>query len=314
MLSKALLSRSFATAVGGKKVGFLGLGNMGLPMTMNLRKNGFEVTGYEIGDAQKKAATAAGTPVAASIKDAIKDADWIVTALPKTEHVDNVLHMKDGIFECAKKGAYILDVSTISPVASAKFNQEAAQHGLTFMDSPMSGGINGAKAGTLSFMVGGTDAEFAHAKTLLSGMGANFFHCGKAGNGEVAKLVNNLMLGVNMCAASEGIAFGEKMGIDPKILTDVISVSTGRSFVVTNYNPYPGIVENAPSTNNYDGGFGTLLMLKDLNLAIDAAKDSGATSEFAQSAANYFEDTAKQGGANKDYSYVYQYIHANKKL
>jgi 3-hydroxyisobutyrate dehydrogenase len=124
-------------------------------------------------------------------------------------------------------------------------------------------------------------------------MGTKFYHCGKAGNGVVAKLVNNLLLGVNMCAASEGIAFGEKMGISPKILTDVTSVSTGRSFVVTDYNPYPGVDDTAPSTNNYEGGLSTLLMLNDLNLAIDAAKKVGATSDFAQSAAQYFEDTTK---------------------
>ena len=170
MLSKSF--RTFALAhAGGNKVGFIGLGNMGLPMSVNLRKNGFDVKGFEIGQIQKKAAAEAGTPVVDSIREAVEDADWIITALPKTEHVLEVLTQKGGIFECAKKGTFILDVSTISPVASAQFNEAAAKIGLVFMDSPMSGGTPGATAGTLSFMVGGEKEHFEHAKTVLKAMG-----------------------------------------------------------------------------------------------------------------------------------------------
>lgn len=154
-----------------------------------------------------------------SIESAVVDADWIITALPKTEHVESVLTGPKGIFESAKKGTYICDVSTISPVASAGFHAEAAKKDFVFLDTPMSGGITGAHAGTLTFMVGGEKEQFEHAKQVLQGMGKNFFHCGKAGSGEIAKLVNNLILGINMIAASEGLAIGEKLGMDPKVLS-----------------------------------------------------------------------------------------------
>lgn len=316
MLAKTILTRSFATAhLGGTKVGFIGLGNMGLPMTVNLRKNGFEVKGYEIGEKQKKVAAEAGTQVVGTIKEAVEDADWIITALPKTQHVEKVLTDEaDGIFEHAKKGAYIIDVSTISPQASADFHVEAAKRDLVFLDSPMSGGINGAAAGTLSFMVGGSEEQFEQAKKVLSGMGSNFFHCGKPGSGEIAKLVNNAMLGINMVATSEAMNFGEKLGVDPAVLREIMAVSTSSSWVVTSYNPRPNVMENVPASKNYEGGFGTSLLVKDLNLAIDAAKEGGALSEFTSAAAQYYEDVEKKGGANKDFSYVYQYISKGKKL
>jgi 3-hydroxyisobutyrate dehydrogenase len=160
------MSRSFATAhAGGKKVGFIGLGNMGLPMADNLRKAGFEVTGYDVGEKQRKSANEANIIVADSVHDAVKDADWIITALPKTEHVETVLTQPQGIFESAKKGTYICDVSTINPQASIQFNAEAAKRDLVFLDTPMSGGITGAHAGTLTFMVGANEVEqFEHAK------------------------------------------------------------------------------------------------------------------------------------------------------
>ena len=167
MLSKALY-RSFATAhLGGKKVGFIGLGNMGLPMASNLQKAGFEVKGYDVGEKQRKSASEANIYVGSSIKDVVADADWIITALPKTEHVESVLTQDGGIYDSAKKGTYICDVSTISPVASAGFNAEAAKRDLVFLDTPMSGGITGAHAGTLTFMVGGEAEQFEHAKQVL---------------------------------------------------------------------------------------------------------------------------------------------------
>ena len=145
-------------------------------------------------------------------------------------------------------------------------------------------------------------------------MGANFFHCGKPGSGEVAKLVNNLMLAINMISTAEGFAMGTKLGMDPKVLNDILSVSTGRSFVVTNYNPHPGIQANAPASRDYEGGFGTVLMHKDLVLAIDAAKEAGIPVDFTKNAKAYFEDVGNQGKGHKDFSYVYEYIKGNKKV
>lgn len=310
-----MLARSFATAnVAGKKVGFIGLGNMGLPMTQNLQKNGFEVKGYDIGEKQRKACQEAGIPLADSIKDAVKDADFIVTALPKTEHVEGVLTMEDGIFDSAQKGAYICDVSTIAPHASKEFNAEAAKRDLVFLDTPMSGGIMGAQKGTLTFMVGGEADQFENAKNVLSGMGTNFFHCGASGAGEVAKLCNNLILGINMIAASEGLAIGEKLGMDPKKLVEICEVSTSRSFVMDTMNPVPGVKETTPASRNYDGGFQVALIKKDLALALEAAQHGNANTDMTEMAINYYRDIEKQGYGQKDFGYVFQYIFKNRKL
>lgn len=178
----------------------------------------------------------------------------------------------DGIFKNAKKGTIILDTSTISPIASKEFAAEAKKKELVFIDTPMSGGINGAIAGTLTFMVGCEKEHFDSAKELLVGMGKNVFHCGGPGTGEIAKICNNLILGINMIATSEGLSLGEKLGIDPKILSSILSVSTGRSWCVDTYNPRPGVLENVPASRDYNGGFMVSLIRKDLSIALEAAE------------------------------------------
>ena len=264
-------------------------------MATNLKKAGFDVTGYDIGEKQRQSATEASLEVATSIEEAVKGADFIITALPKTEHVEEALKKPNGIFDSAKKGAYICDVSTISPVASAEFNTEAAKRDLVFLDTPMSGGITGAHAGTLTFMVGGEAEQFEHAKIVLAGMGKNFFHCGKPGSGEIAKLVNNLILGINMIAASEGLAIGEKLGMDPKILSAICAVSTSRSWVMDTYNPRPGIKEASPASRNYEGGFQVGLIKKDLALALEAARHGNASTELTEKAIDYYRELEKKG-------------------
>ena len=181
--------------------------------------------------------------------------DYIVTSVPATKDVEELLKSPDGIFKNAAKGTYILDTSTISPIASKEFAAEARKKDLFFIDTPMSGGITGAQAGTLTFMVGSDKDNFEAAKHALLGMGKNIFHCGGPGTGEIAKICNNLILGINMIALSEGLSLGEKLGIDPKVLSNIISVSTGRSWCVDTYNPRPGVLENVPSSKNYNGGF-----------------------------------------------------------
>lgn len=175
--------------------------------------------------------------------------------MPATKDVEELLKGPEGIFKNARKGTVILDTSTISPVASKEFAAEAKKRDFIFIDTPMSGGINGAINGTLTFMVGCDKDHFETAKSLLSGMGKNIFHCGGPGTGEIAKVCNNLVLGINMIATSEGLSLGEKLGIDPKILSNILSVSTGRSWCIDSYNPRPGVMENVPSSKNYNGGF-----------------------------------------------------------
>jgi 3-hydroxyisobutyrate dehydrogenase len=197
--------------------------------------------------------------------------DYIVTSVPATKDVEELLKGPDGIFKNARKGTIVVDTSTISPLASKEFAAEAKKKEIVFVDSPMSGGITGAQAGTLTFMVGCDKEHFEAVKHVLTGMGKNVFHCGGPGTGEIAKICNNLILGINMIALSEGLSLGEKLGIDPKILSSIISVSTGRSWCVDTYNPRPNILENVPSSRDYNGGFQVSLIRKDLSIALEAA-------------------------------------------
>ena len=178
----------------------------------------------------------------------------------------------DGIFKNAKKGTYILDTSTISPIASKEFAAEAKKKEFVFIDTPMSGGITGAQNGTLTFMVGCEKDHFETVKEVLLGMGKNVFHCGGPGTGEIAKICNNLILGINMIATAEGLSLGEKLGMDPKVLSSILAVSTGRSWCVDTYNPRPGVMENVPSSRDYNGGFMVSLIRKDLSIALESAE------------------------------------------
>jgi 3-hydroxyisobutyrate dehydrogenase len=234
-----------------------------------------------------------------------------VTSVPATKDVEEVLAGPGGIFENAKKGTYIVDTSTISPIASKEFAAEAKKRDLIFVDSPMSGGITGAQNGTLTFMVGCDKENFEPVKEMLLGMGKNVFHCGGPGTGEIAKICNNLILGINMIATAEGLSLGEKLGIDPKVLTNILSVSTGRSWCVDTYNPRPGVLENVPASRNYSNGFQVSLIRKDLSIALDAAAKADAKLKFGQAAIEQYRELEKKGYGKKDFGFVYQYIHKN---
>jgi len=237
-----------------------------------------------------------------------------VTSVPATKDVEEVLQGPGGIFENARKGTYIVDTSTISPIASKEFAAEAKKRDLVFIDSPMSGGITGAQNGTLTFMVGCEKENFEPVKEMLLGMGKNVFHCGGPGTGEIAKICNNLILGINMIATSEGLSLGEKLGIDPKILSNILSVSTGRSWCIDTYNPRPGIIDNVPSSRNYSNGFQVSLIRKDLSIALDAAAKADAKLKFAQAAIDQYRELEKKGYGKKDFGFVYQSIHKNGEI
>lgn len=290
------------------------MGNMGLPMTENLKKRGFEVEGFDISQERIKMAQDLGTKVHSSIAETVANKDYVITCLPKTMHVEKALKEPNGIFESAAKGTLICDVSTISPVASEQFHKEAKERDMLFLDTPMSGGTNGAIAGTLTFMVGASEEEFEKAKVVLAGMGKNFFHCGGPGSGEVAKLCNNLMLGINMLSCAEGFAIGEKLGIDTKILQQICAVSTSRSFCVDTYNPVPGLTPASPANNNYDGGFGVALIKKDMALALEEAKRMNCDSGMTEFACEYYDQLEKKGFGDRDYGFVYQYLKKNRQL
>ena len=307
MFSRYCLAiRAFhSSTAAAHKVGFFGLGNMGLPMACNLKKAGFEVTGYDINKDAIKMAQENGITIAETITEAAKDKTFIVTSLPATKHVEDTLMKEGGIFKSAAKGTLICDVSTINPHASIKFAQEAQKFDMVFMDTPMSGGIVGAKNGTLTFMVGGSIENFEKAKVLLQGMGKNFFHCGGPGTGEIAKLTNNLILGISMVATAEGMAIGEKLGIDPKVLKDILSVSTARNWCIDTYNPRPGNIPGTPASRNYEGGFMVELIRKDLALALEAIQDTGAKSDMTEKSLEYYRAIEKKGFGRKDFGIVY---------
>lgn len=237
--------------------------------------------------------------------------DYIITSVPGTKDVEGLLNGPEGIFSNAKKGTYILDTSTISPIASKEFAEDAKKKDMIFVDSPMSGGIKGAAAGTLTFMVGCEKENFEDVKLVLLGMGKNIFHCGGPGTGEIAKICNNLILGINMIATSEGLSLGEKLGIDPKVLSQILSVSTGRSWCIDSYNPRPGVMENVPSSRDYADGFQVSLIRKDLSIAIEVAEKADAKLLFGQLAIDQYLKLEKKGFGKKDFGYVYQYAHKN---
>jgi 3-hydroxyisobutyrate dehydrogenase len=241
-----------------------------------------------------------------AVKEAVRDVDYVVTSLPKTQDVETLLYSEDGVFENASEGTCIVDSSTISAIAAKEFSQDAIKRKMTYCDAPMSGGVAGATAGTLTFMVGSNSVEdFEKAKIVLEGMGTNIFHCGGPGTGETAKIANNLILGIQMIASAEGMVLGEKLGIDPKILMQILAVSTASNWCIKTNNPRPGNLENAPASKNYDGGFQVGLMRKDLALSLECAEAVGAQTEFAKKALDYYMTLEKKGYGGKDFGYVF---------
>lgn len=306
------MARKFCTAP-KKRVGFLGLGNMGLPMVKNLLKNGYTVTAYDINKDFVKLAEEAGAKGSSTVKDTARDQDVVVTMLPNTNIVEEARLGKDGIYEHASENALIIDSSTISPIASQKMTEQGTAKKLRIIDAPVSGGVNGAINGTLTFMVGCRKEDFEETKTFLSGMGKNIVHCGGAGTGQIAKICNNLALAIQMISVCEALNLGEKLGIDPKVLSGIMSTSTSNCWSVNAYNPRPGIMPNVPSSNNYDGGFGVSLIKKDLSIVLDSAAQVNLDLQFGQKAIKYYHDMDLKGMGKKDFSIVYRYISELKK-
>jgi 3-hydroxyisobutyrate dehydrogenase len=224
--------------------------------------------------------------------------------LPNAAIVRSVLNSPDGVFAGCENGATIVDSSTIDPTTARDMAEAAGKRGLRFVDAPVSGGTGGAQAGTLTFMVGGTKEQFEDVTPVLKCMGKNIVHCGGVGTGQVAKICNNLVLGITMAGTAEAMALGESLGIDPQVLAGIMNTSTGRSWSSDTYNPYPGIVETAPSTRGYTGGFGTDLMLKDLGLAADAARSAKQPAFMGALAEQLYQAMSSRGLGGLDFSAV----------
>ena len=291
-------------------IAFIGLGNMGLPMAANLAKAAHRVTAFDLSaDAVAKARTQ-GLQIAASAAEAVEGADVVVSMLPASRHVESLFLGDDGLLSRLASGALVIDCSTIAPASAKKVAQAAAARGLAMIDAPVSGGTAGATAGTLTFIVGGDAVALERARPVLQDMGKNIFHMGDAGAGQVAKLCNNMALGVIMAVTGEALALGVAHGLDAKVLSQMMAVSTGRSWATEVCNPWPGVLENAPASRGYSGGFGSDLMLKDLGLAVEAAMGIGATIPLGELARNLYAMNRQAGRGGLDFSSVVKLVAA----
>ena len=285
-------------------IAFIGLGNMGLPMAVNLARAGHAVTAFDLSADAVGKATAQGLRVASSAHAAIEGASVVLSMLPASRHVEALWLGDAGLVARLPAGTLLIDCSTIAPASARKVAEAAAARGLAMIDAPVSGGTAGAAAGTLTFIVGGEAAALERARPVLQAMGKNVFHLGASGAGQVAKLCNNMALGVIMAVTGEALALGAAHGLDAKALSQMMAVSTGRSWATEVCNPWPGVLENAPASRGYTGGFGSDLMLKDLGLAVEAALAAGATVPLGELARNLYAMNARAGRGGLDFSSV----------
>ena len=282
-------------------IAFIGVGNMGGPMARNLVKAGHDVRAFDLSAEVLKPVVDAGAKKAGSANEAVKDADVVVTMLPAGHHV-RAVYLDNGILSVAKKGALLIDSSTIDIDSARAVHTAAEKAGFDFLDAPVSGGTGGAEAGTLTFMCGGSDAAFAKAQPILEKMGKKLVLAGGAGAGQAAKICNNMLLAISMIGTCEAFVLGEKLGLDPQKLFDIASTSSGQCWSLTTYCPVPGPVPASPANRDYSGGFASGLMLKDLKLAQTAAQSSGAVTPLGAEAAQLYSLFAAKGHAGLDFS------------
>jgi 3-hydroxyisobutyrate dehydrogenase len=293
------------------KVAFIGLGNMGSPMANNLLKAGFSVQVYDRVPALSQPLGEKGAHVCHSLEQVLDSANVVVTMLPASEHVKAVYLGSDdekGIIELASSDVFLIDCSTIDPDSARLVSREALNKGLEFVDAPVSGGVAGASAGTLTFIVGGSDEGFTKANNLLSFMGKNVFHAGKAGDGQMAKICNNLILGSVMAATCESLSLGMDNGLNPEVLSNIILQSSGRNWVLELYNPCPGVIEHAPASAQYTPGFMCKLMSKDLGLGLEAAKMSQSSVPMGALAHSLYALHNRNGNAELDFSSLFEFF------
>ena len=286
------------------KVTFIGLGNMGGPMASNLLKAGHEVTVFDLSKPAVEALVAEGASTADSAKAATQGAECVITMLPAGKHVEAVYLGEDGLLAALPAGTLVIDSSTIAQETSRAVAEAAAAKDLAFIDAPVSGGVGGATAGTLTFICGGEVATYNKARPVLEAMGKNIFHAGPHGAGQVAKICNNMMLAILMAGTSEALALGVKNGLDPAVLSEIMKQSSGGNWALNLYNPWPGVMEGVPASRDYQGGFLVNLMTKDLGLAFDNAVANQASIPMGSLARNLFQLHAGQGNGQLDFSSI----------
>ncbi|MGZ3195802.1 MAG: 3-hydroxyisobutyrate dehydrogenase [Croceibacterium sp.] len=284
------------------RIAFIGLGNMGGGMAPNLVKAGHTVRAFDLSDAALAHAREGGCATFGSVEEAIQGAEAVVSMLPNGAIIRDVY--TKGVIGHAPKDAILIDCSTIDVATAREVEKLAADAGYEMVDAPVSGGIAAAAAGTLTFMVGGSDAAFKRAEAILSNMGKAVIHAGGAGAGQAAKICNNMMLGIHMIGTCEGFAMAQKLGLDPQVFYDIASVSSGQSWSVTSYCPVPGVGPKTPADNEYQGGFATALMLKDLKLAMEAAATAHINPQMGRRAKELYEAFDAAGNGGLDFSAI----------
>jgi 3-hydroxyisobutyrate dehydrogenase len=289
------------------KIAFIGLGNMGGPMAGNLVKKGHDVHGFDLVAANLEAAAARGVKKTTSAADATKGADAIITMLPAGKDTIAV-YAKSGILEAAPKGSVFIDCSTIDVASARTAHELAAKAGMLSLDCPVSGGVGGAEAATLTLMAGGSKPAFDKARAILEAVSKKLVHCGDAGAGQAAKICNNMILGISMIAVSEGFVLAEKLGLSKEALFEVASTSSGQCWALTSYCPVPGPVPTSPANNDYKPGFATALMLKDMKLSQEAAAASGAATPLGAAAAQLYAVHTAHGQSSQDFSSIIKLI------
>jgi len=291
-------------------IAFIGLGNMGAPMAANLVEAGHKVAGFDLVEAAKTGAAASGVSIAAGAREAVAEADTVVTMLPAGRHV---LASHADFLPATRKGALVIDCSTIDVESARKVHEAGAAAGVLTLDAPVSGGVGGATAATLTFMCGGSDEAFARAKPILEKMGKRIVHCGGAGAGQAAKICNNMILGATMIVTSEAFTLAEKLGLSAQALFDVASTASGQSWSLTSYCPVPGPVPASPANRDYKPGFAASLMLKDLRLAQEAAASAGASTPLGAEAAQLYALFVAAGHGGDDFSGIINFLRGSAK-
>lgn len=285
-------------------VAFIGLGNMGGPMARNLLAAGHSVIVFDLSPEACEQLKAAGAAVASSAAEAAMGRDYVISMLPAGKHVAATYLGDDGLLAKLDATTTILDCSTIDAATARQVGEAAAERGIGFMDSPVSGGVAAAAAGTLAFMCGGDAATFEKAELILKDMGKNIFHAGPAGAGQVAKGCNNMLLAIHMIGTCEALEMGARNGLDPKVLSDIMLASSGRNWSLEVYNPYPDVMPTAPASNDYQPGFMVDLMVKDLGLAMEIAQQCEVDNAMGQLARELYGQHQEAGNGQRDFSSI----------
>ncbi len=285
-------------------IGFVGLGHMGLPMAINLIRAGHRVTGFDLQAAAIDAFHDAGGLKATALQDTARNQDIVITMLQTGRQVEQVCLGETGLFAAATHRALYIDCSSIDVNTSRKIHQEACAYDLISLDAPVSGGVKGASNATLTIMVGGSETAYLKANPILAHMGKTIIHTGDAGSGQAAKICNNMILGISMIAVSEAFTLAQKLGLTPQKLFDVVTHSSGQCWVMNQYVPLPGILDNVPANNDYKAGFTTAMMLKDLCLSQHSAESAGVKTPMGELATRLYQQFNDAGMSGLDFSAI----------